>query len=168
MVDAPEGNAEWRDALNFLLAPPRAYGYHNVALNVNNVTFTLVGLTGELYDSSGMHSTVSNSARINAVEAGLYTLKGHIQFEANGTGARGIMFRKNAAGSPSGGTELFLTYNLPSAGNLGLVFGSVDANLNATDYVEMYAYQSSGGALNLVNGATSTFLSARWVAKTST
>jgi hypothetical protein len=112
-----------------------------------------------------MHSTASNQSRIIAAETGLYTIKAHARFAANATGARGINIRKNAAGDQTLGTDLFFTFSLPSSGNIGYVFGSVDVQLNATDYIEMFVNQSSGGALNLLGGVTESFMSARWVSK---
>ncbi|HEY3141032.1 MAG TPA: hypothetical protein VGJ86_07870 [Acidimicrobiales bacterium] len=160
-------NGDIRDTATFLLGPPHCYAYRATDVSIpTSGVWALASLTGELYDSTTtMHSTASNQSRIIAAETGLYTIKAHARFAANATGARGINIRKNAAGDQTLGTDLFFTFSLPSSGNIGYVFGSVDVQLNATDYVEMFVNQSSGGALNLLGGVTESFMSARWVSK---
>jgi hypothetical protein len=75
------------------------------------------------------------------------------------------MLRKNAAGSSVGGTLIIDTSTLPSAGNAGFLGLTVDTQLNANDYIEVFTKQTSGGALNVLNGFGNTFLEFLWVSK---
>jgi hypothetical protein len=153
-------------ALNFLLAPPRVYAYKSADGALANAAWGALNFNAESYDSHAAHDNTTNNTRLVAPEAGLYTVKAHTRFAAHATGARGINIRKNANAVQTAGTDVFFTFSLPSSGNVGYVFGSVDVQLGAGDYLESFAYQSSGGALNVLGGITETFMSFIWKART--
>jgi len=149
--------------LNWLLNPPHCYAYKTADQSWGSGSFAVVALASEVYDwsVSSMHDTATNNTRLVAPEPGIYTVICHDRFAAAGIGAR-VMVRKNAAGSPTGGTELFSTF-AGSSNNYS--FGTIDAQLNASDYVELFAQQGSGGAQDLLGGPTMTFMSLRWTSK---
>ena len=65
--------------------------------------------------------------------------------------------RRRPAGT--GGTQLAInTVDASSAALVSLPIPTVEYSLTAGDYVEMFAQQNSGGALNTVVGSGVTFL----------
>jgi hypothetical protein len=166
-VDEGDLNLDIRDAVNFLLSPPRAACYRAADKSTADATYVVYDMDLELYDpyTPAAHSTVTNNSRLIAAEAGLYTVKTHVSWAANSTGSRSVMLRKNAAGSSVGGTLIIDTSTLPSAGAAGFLGLTVDTQLNANDYIEVFTKQTSGGALNVLNGFGNTFLEFLWVSK---
>jgi hypothetical protein len=154
--------------LNFLLEPPRCYAYKSGTGALANSTWDAVNFGVEAYDSHGAHDNTTNSSRITAPESGLYTVAASVEFEANATGSRRINVRKNAAGVQTAGTSLrFVVVNaVAGAGNETTVAATFDTQLVQGDYIECFAHQSSGAALNVTGTLAGTFLSIRWTAKT--
>lgn len=153
-------------ALNFLLAPPRCYAYKSADGSLANTTWDAINLGVEAYDSHAAHDNTTNNTRLVAPEAGLYTVTAHLTFATNSAGVRGLDVRKNANAVQTGGTDLALVIIAGNGTTEARLIASFDVQLVASDYIEVFAYQSSGGALNVIGGAANTFLSFRWVAKT--
>ena len=113
--------------------------------SINDATSTLVTFDTEVFDTDTMHNNVTNNSRLTVTTAGKYLVWFTIGFAANATGLRLIDLSKNGvlAAPPLflSGTEL--------AGASSYFSGSVLINLVATDYVEIFARQDSGGALNV-------------------
>ena len=154
-----------RDAVSFFLSPPRCQVYQNSLQTLaTSGTTAVVTFDSELYDTDRRHSTSTNTSRMVATTAGLYQLLLNIGFATNGTGYRTINVRKNAAGAAGGGTNV-ATVRLPAAPTLpSLLPLCVEVQMAAADYLEVFATQSSGGALDLVIGVANTNASMRWVA----
>ncbi len=154
-------------ALNFLLAPPRSYAYKSSNGALANTTWDALNLTAEAYDSHAAHDNATNNTRLTAPEPGLYNITAHVTFDINSAGIRGLDIRKNAAAVQTGGTDLALVIIAGNATTEARLIATVDHQLTASDYVEVFAYQSSGASLNVLGGAAAlSFLSFRWVAKT--
>jgi hypothetical protein len=171
LVDDLDLNAEVRDPLNFLLAPPRVYAYHTAGTTLTNGVWTLISLGGELYDPYSVtgHDNVTNNSRVFARETGIYTV--HCQVSSSntlGNTAFQLQVRQNAAGNVASGTRVLLTTQNGAGGGLVTSIGrSTDFPLTAGDYVELFAYFDTGGtAGTLATGADRTYLSIRWSAKT--
>lgn len=167
-VTAPILNGDVRDTFNFILAPPRAFAYRNADKSTTDGADTLFDLNAELYDpyATPAHDTATNNSRMVAAETGTYQVVCQATWASNATGRRQLQVRKNAAGSAAGGTQVAIQ----SAGAVGGGFATrvnvvVEVQLVATDYVEMFVLQNSGGALSVVGDQSSTFISVRWVAK---
>jgi hypothetical protein len=159
-------DTEIRDSFNFLLAPPRCYAYKTANGSLVNATWDALSLTGELYDSHNAHDNTTNNTRIVAPEAGLYSIISHVTFTTDSAGVRGLDIRKNANAVQTGGTDLALVIIAGNGTTEARLIATVDATLNVNDYIEVFAYQSSGAALNVLGGAAAlSFLSFRWVAK---
>lgn len=109
---------------------------------------TIAVLTQDTDDSDvlAMHSTATNTSRIVAPSAGLYIAYATLNFAAHATGVRIGNIRKNAAGSSVGGTSLGYV-ELATSGTITYVQVMGLTYLAATDYVEVFGYQNSGGAL---------------------
>lgn len=127
---------------------PACRAYHNASQSVANNTLTALALNQERYDTDEIHDPAANNSRLVCKTAGLYAVIGHAVFAAHATGYRQLSIRLNGA-----------TYISPQ-NNLSV--GGADATnltaqtqyfLNVNDYVELIAYQTSGGALNVLASA---------------
>lgn len=141
----------------FLKNPPSFVGTQSVTQNIGNSVWVSVSIDTTQYDNYTGHSNVTNNSRYTCQLAGWYTVNGVISYSANGTGSRAARISVN--GSPiSGGCGFIVP---PSANAAGVVTPTRDIQLNVNDYVEIQAWQSSGGTL-----ATSVFSdvsTAMWV-----
>lgn len=120
----------------------RVYNSGNISV-VTGGSGTALTFDSERWDTDGMHSTSSNTGRITATRAGQYIITAHVRFAANGTGARSLLIRLN-------GTTFIANafYPAVAGGDNTDVSVATLYQLAASDYVEVVAYQSSGGALN--------------------
>lgn len=114
-------------------------------------TYAVLSWPSEDSDALGMHDVAVNNSRITVPtgQGGLYLVGGnyHLDDNANqGGGYTAVMFRKNAAGSASGGTYLceVQTYG-PGAANNAKYAPSCVVTLAASDYVEVFAKADQGG-----------------------
>jgi hypothetical protein len=126
---------------------PRASLRQTVAQSVPDNAFTSVTYTTEDLDSHYGHSNTTNTSRYTAPVTGVYEFSGGVGFALNAAGARGCRWTKN--GTELSGSQILL----PTTG--GLVNTMVPARtislrLTAGDYVQLQAYQNSGGLLNTV------------------
>jgi hypothetical protein len=130
------------------VAPGTAFvGNRNVKTanqSLTNATYTAITYNTETYDTDGFHSTATNTSRITIPtgKSGYYTVFVLGCFAANGAGARIIKIVKN------GGTDLALNVLFGNGGAQTSMVISDIINLTAGDYIEVFAYQSSGGALD--------------------
>ncbi len=119
----------------------------NVAL-ANN-TLTAVAFDTEVYDNGGCHSTVTNNTRLTAPTSGLYLIVSSAEFAAAVTGARHIYIKVN--------NTIYVDQagqNTNSASFTSILGTTGFYYLTATDYVELFALQDSGGSLDLVQTST--------------
>lgn len=101
-----------------------------------------VTFDSERWDKEGNHEGVTNPSRITIVTGGLYVITGHASFAANATGMRSIAIRLN-------GTTYIAMQHIPSVGASLTSVLSVHTiyALAEDDYIELMAYQDSGGTL---------------------
>lgn len=164
-ITANRLNTEVRDAIDFILRPPQCIAYRNGALSLATSTTTVVPLNVEEIDTDGMHSTSTNPSRITIVTPGRYEVVAIASFAANSTGIRALQVRFNAAGNPAGGS-LFgdnVVNAVPGSGQQTRVFFVASRVFDAADYLELFAYQNSGGDLNLDDGIRQSWMSVRWI-----
>jgi hypothetical protein len=117
--------------------------------SISNGTFPALGFDAEVFDTDGFHDPVTNNTRLTvpAGEDGYYEVGGKVEWANNTSGARILGMSKNGGGAtpymqggvPGSGASLIWTFN---TGPIALVAG---------DYVEIHAYQDSGGSLNATN-----------------
>jgi hypothetical protein len=164
-MTAANWNTYARDPFAFLLSPPRCSVYQTATTSMaTSGTAQLILFDTEAYDTDTMHSTVTNTSRIVATTAGLYTCNVVLASAFNATGYRQADIRKNAAGSAVGGTSI--TANAIQAAptvptRQALTF---DVQMAANDYLELFGTQTSGGALATVAALNGTLFQMRWVA----
>jgi hypothetical protein len=143
--------------------PPICRAYATGTQSLANSTVTAITLGSESYDTDTMHSTVSNTSRITFTTAGVYSLIGEATFDINATGTRDIYLFLN-------GTTRISEATAPSSGASTYSQLQVGAQYSfaANDYVEMYAWQNSGGSLNLRGDVSNgVWLAAQFVGKSS-
>jgi hypothetical protein len=132
---------------------------------IPNNTEEPVVFMSDLFDTAGMHiaddDCPAESARLTAPRAGIYHLSGGVLWQANTTGVRQITLRQNG----STGTML-ASQTTPALGaNLQEVSSLV--MLNQGDYIELLAYQTSGGDLQVQSGISAgeqrSYVAMAWV-----
>lgn len=123
--------------------------YHDTTQSVadNDATVALVFNT-ETRDTDAFHSTAANTGRITipAGMGGWYLLGAHVPWTASSTGDRKIWFRTNGSTASTP-----VTWDLALGGFQHEIVQPI--YLAAGDYVEVMAYQNSGGALNVLANA---------------
>ena len=114
--------------------------------STTNGTQTKVSFAAaDLYDTDAFHDTSTNNSRmtIPAGLGGYYLVYGSIGWASNGSGRRQLTITKN-------NTDIRTTEGFENEIDLYPTLNiSVVLNLTAGDYVELEAYQTSGGALNV-------------------
>lgn len=147
--DSAAANAKKKvQASNWPLRDVSCCAYNNANISVNDATYTILDLNSEYYDTDTMHDGGgANPSRITVPVNGKYLCVASLVFAANATGVRKCTIMVNNANVGS--------VTIPAAG--GGFTSEVQAisllELSATDYVEVRAYQNSGGALNVTYGA---------------
>jgi hypothetical protein len=124
---------------------PSCRVYNSANYAIANATQQAISFDSETRDNGGMHSTVSLQTRIVVPSgaAGFYLIGGHATFASNATGVRQLQIRVN------GTTQIATSeVNSLSANALSLTVVTVYP-LAVSDYVELMAYQTSGGNLDV-------------------
>ena len=157
-------------AFSFLLDPPMCTATNVAATSYANNTRAVVPLATEDADTGGsydgaMHSTSSNNSRVIATTAGRYRLTARESWAANATGRRLLDVTKNTGGTFAAGSLVLSAapaFTLTAA-DVCRVDAECELDLAANDYVEMWAYQTSGGNLALDTAAGSNYLTLRLI-----
>lgn len=140
---------------------PACRVYNNANISVGS-GFTALTFNTERFDTDTMHSTSVNTGRITFTTAGVYQVTGHVEFAASAGGTvRAVEIRVD-------GSTVIAQVNGPGLGASATVNLTVTAMyaFTAAQYVELLAYQDTGGSLNvLASGNYSPEFSAVWVGK---
>lgn len=150
---------EVRDAFNFLLSPPLFELTHSAIISPATSTQAVMPMDTEIIDRDGGHSTSVNNSRYTSQTAGYYLVSGAVAFVSNGTGKRELTILVNGA------TETYPS-SIPglAAGFTGLTT-SGRIYLAVSDYVELYVWQNSGGALNTNTTKGGPRFGGHWISK---
>lgn len=154
-----------KSAIDFWALTPRCYAYATGTITLTTATYTVVPLGAEVFDivqsgDSPSHDNTTNNSRIYARTSGKYQISGQVTYAANATGARYIVIKKNAAGAIGSGTDLYSKATAAASTSTSVDAATIEVDLTAGDYIEMFGYQSSGGNLNVntSSGAADSFL----------
>lgn len=128
------------------------------SISISNNTIQVVDWNSENFDTDAFHSTSTNTSRITipAGKDGKYQIIAKLHYIGNATGQRQIRLNKNGN----------FTSNavVSSNGTTDTVFVITEIfDLVAGDYMEVAAYQNSGGALNISVSNTESFFSANFL-----
>lgn len=138
--------------LNDCFDPPRARVYNSSAISLTSGTDTTVTFNSERWDTATLHSTAVNTSRftIGSGDEGFYDIGVNLRFASNATGTRQIGLWVNGVTT---GTRIALDRR-PAVSGAPTIFQLTSQwQLAAGDYVEVAAFQDSGGALDLEVGA---------------
>lgn len=139
--------------------PPACRVYHNANQSITTSgTSQILVFNSERYDTDAMHSTSVNTSRITFNTPGLYVVTASVEFAANATGERNLELLLN-------GTT-FIALDGRRAQAAGSTYCTIETQYKfaATNYVEIRALQSSGGALNVNNfSQASPEFAATWI-----
>lgn len=132
-------------AASFIRYGCASYGNTNQAIATG--TFTAVTFDSDEWDVGNCHSTTANPTRFTVPHggAGVYLLSAVISFMTSAVGQRIIKVTKNGQEIRGNG------YIMTSTGGVyvtGMSFSLVTP-LNDGDYLEVIAYQDTGGNLNI-------------------
>lgn len=110
--------------------------------SINDAIATLLNWDINLTDPTGLHNITSNNSAIYIKAAGWYQIQAQVQFATNATGYRYIRFLKN-------GSILDRTTATVAGSSVinAYTSSSILEYLLPGDYIEVQAYQNSGGAL---------------------
>jgi hypothetical protein len=143
--------ADVTDGVTFLANPPLLEITQSSAQALANSTVTTLAFDTTITDTYGGHSNVTNNSRYTPTVAGWYLCFGMCSFASNVTGGRDLEFRKNGVGITIG------------QGSGQGAAGGINTTITAwaliqcdgsSDYIELAAFQTSGGALNTVPSNT--------------
>lgn len=144
---------------DFTLNPPIAYVYQTTTQSIPNSAWTSVAMDASRVDTDNGHSNVTNNSRYTCQIAGIYRIKGHVVFNSNITGGRSGRIAKN--GTVIQGSESYESQAVATFGQSA--YAETVISLAFGDYVELQAFQSSGGALGTVtNSEVASSLNVQW------
>lgn len=124
------------------------------AQSVNNTTDTAILFNAESFDSDPnglMHDNVTLSSRITIRTSGTYNLSGVAEFAANSTSTRRALIRLNGSTILAGDSKIACA----EGGQTTYTTVATSYALVVTDYIELFVYQASGGALNVSTASLS-------------
>lgn len=108
-------------------------------------------------DGKWPDTSEKKSSRVTVDDDALYLVIFKVNFEANSTGNRKLMLRKNSSENPGSGHNLgSWSYDATSSGE-SVTWGERVVPLEAGDHIELFAWQDSGGLLNVSAGKAGTF-----------
>lgn len=135
-----------QDATAVALPNDRCVAYNSAVQAVGSGAFTTLSLDSEDTDSAAMHDLVTNNSRITVPSTGFYFVMGHSRVAASTSTQTALQLVKN-------GTTTLQVNTLVVSSSFANDFEVIWCGpLTAGDYVELQAFQNSGGSVNF--GAT--------------
>jgi len=128
---------------------PSAKVYRSTNQTINNTIWTSIEFDVEDYDTDNIWISGS-STRLTCKTAGKYIITGHISWDSNATGYRGIAIVLN--------DSIFIAAhrNLPATGVYTPQTVAIIYDLDVDDYVELRAHQSCGTTLDIAASSEAT------------
>jgi hypothetical protein len=127
--------------------------YTGSSQTISNNTNTKINFASEVFDTNGFHDNSTNNTRftIPAGLAGYYRVSATLRWDQGSGGRRIIAITINGGGGQASSEVT------PAAGVYVSALTQQVFYLNVGDYVELDAYQTSGGNLAVIGQADSTF-----------
>lgn len=117
---------------------------------IPDATTIYLTFESEEYDTDSFHDTVTNNTRLTIPENGTYLVLGQVEFAPDNTADRLACIQKN--GSINLG--LVRQPSITNAGTSQRIQVVAHAPLIAGDYVELRAFQNTGGNLDVLTPGT--------------
>lgn len=137
--------------------PIRAQLRQTAAHSLANAVYTSIQFQNEDSDTANGHDTVTNNTRYTAQVAGTYEFDGAVVFASSTAGQRAVRWRKNGATTALDASQTSCNPVTDPAAVTTLAARGIQIALAVNDYVELQAYQNTGGALNTFSGTTGAF-----------
>ena len=118
----------------------------NAVQTLTTATAEAIIWTSENYDENNLHSLSVTPERIIVDRPGKYNITAGLSYASNATGFRRTEIRIN-------GAIIAPDSRVPITGGNTQVSLSLTVELEDTDYIELWAYQTSGGNLNTISAA---------------
>jgi hypothetical protein len=153
-------NTYVRQNLSYLGNAPNVSVSHSLAqTTTTGALFTLAWNEEVFKNVVGMHSTTVNNSRLIAPVTAKYLVTINFEFPANATGVRSLGVNVNA------GLQILAASSATVGGaNPTQLTCSRVVALVANDYLTAFAFQTSGGNLNVnTNGAYSPSFTMTWI-----
>jgi len=155
-------NASVYNGMTFALNVPMFHAYQSSAQSISSGAWAAISLNTTTIDTYGGHSDTVNNSRYTAQVAGWYMVSGVAAFGANATGFRAAKVNVNGSTTLNGGNGYAQntggTFNCPATSPVRPVY------LNVGDYVELYGFQNSGGAISTTTlGELASALTVVWL-----
>lgn len=119
--------------------------YSSVVVNVPNAAATPIPFNQTRVQNGGLHSNSAQNTRFTIFRAGLYYISAHVQWPAVVAGYRQLQIQLNGAIVLASLTD----DSLAAAPNIIDQSLSTGMYLSVADYIEIIAFQNSGGAINI-------------------
>lgn len=116
--------------------------------SIANGEYTVVSFDAKAFDTDSMHDIAINNSRITFNTPGKYLIVAQCDFDGNATGIRGAQIYLNSTSALS---SILIPNN--GASYTASVFTQTLWAVSQNDYIEMKAFQNSGGALNVLLGS---------------
>lgn len=117
--------------------------------NSANLALASAAITTLTFDSTRFFTEpIGASDRFTAPRAGRYAIGGHVRFAAHATGQRVLYLRVNGTTYIAIDSRVSVGAGAPTDGHVATL-----TQLAAGDYVQLQAYQDSGGSLNVTAAA---------------
>lgn len=146
---AADLNTYERDNIAYLGEPPTCQAYSTSGAVATLGVWRSVPLQAERWDTNSMHSTVSNTDRITAPEAGIYLITAHVTVSASSAGTILMTaLERNTAGAGTGFATQFFVLNAVSPIPPTIVGATTLAaivSLAASDYITLAVYANASG-----------------------
>jgi hypothetical protein len=129
--------------------------YNDAAITIGNSAFTTLTFNQERFDTDAIHSTSSNTGRLTATTAGVYSIGASVEWAGDPTEG-GMKFFLN-------GTTTIAFTTIVSTDVRRWFQGGLIYKLSATEYITVQVFQGSGGDLNV--NATGNYSPEFWMVK---
>jgi hypothetical protein len=131
-------------------------GVKSANVDVANGTNTAISFdAADRFDDRSLHNTSSNNTRFYAPTSGTYLLVGQIAWQAAAVSGTAALWIQHENGARLGQTEVPWW----NTGSFGQIQQAVALErLTAGMYVELVAYQATGGARGIDEGSTKFFM----------
>jgi len=118
------------------------------AQSIANATFAAIALATEAYDTSSIHTTGGNNTRftIPSGKGGYWLFYAALGYDPLSSGNMNIRFYKNNSSTVGG--ILYTGATSASTLTTGTLISIL--SLDAADYIELVAYQNSGGSASIL------------------
>lgn len=124
---------------------PACRVYHDANQTIPNANLTVLSFNKERFDTDTIHDTSTNNSRLTCKTAGIYLIEGGVSFNTNGEHDVALNVLLNGATNIKQ-----VRYRAVLAGLTKIDIGTTIYSLAVNDYVELQAFQDSGGAINAV------------------